>query len=249
MPYIREGQRQRLLNRSVLKTNKQTNQTMDVTKAQTEALLKQQGRVVYYLDHILSTINFRDKYFQYSIAFILFNPIFWNVVARLEYKTHLLTKLTGSAKAGCYLLAATIFSLGVGRDLVFDKALRQQQTCEYLTNNVNIKYLSCGIFGVGQLLVLTSMYQLGVTGTYLGDYFGILMKERVTGFPFDVSNNPMYQGSTLSFLATSLYYGKPAGLVITAIVYFMYKIALRFEEPFTAMIYAKKTVEDKRKLK
>ena len=32
------------------------------------------------------------------------------------------------------------------------------------------------------------MYALGVTGTYLGDYFGILMDEPVTSFPFNVSN-------------------------------------------------------------
>lgn len=93
-------------------------------------------------------------------------------------------------------------------------------------------------FGAGQVLVLSSMYKLGITGTYLGDYFGILMDDRVTGFPFNVSNNPMYQGSTLSFLGMALYKGKPAGLVVSAVVYFMYKIALRWEEPFTAMIYA-----------
>ncbi|CAL9737457.1 phosphatidyl-N-methylethanolamine N-methyltransferase [Monosporozyma servazzii] len=221
---------------------------MDLKEARTEAFLKQQGETVYILDHILSTIDIRDKYFQYSVAFIIFNPIFWNVVARLEYNTHFITKLAGSAKTGCYLLAATIFSLGVGRDLIFDQALKHQEACKYLTNDY-VKYISYGIFGVGQLLVITSMYQLGITGTYLGDYFGILMKERVTGFPFNVSNNPMYQGSTLCFLATSLYYGKPTGLIITAVVYIMYTIALRFEEPFTAKIYAKNTVEEKRKLK
>lgn len=36
-----------------------------------------------------------------------------------------------------------------------------------------------------------SMYQLGVTGTFLGDYFGILMEDRVTAFPYNVTNNPM----------------------------------------------------------
>ena len=41
-------------------------------------------------------------------------------------------------------------------------------------------------------------------GTFLGDYFGILMKEKVTGFPFNVLDNPMYVGSTLLFLAHSL---------------------------------------------
>lgn len=40
---------------------------------------------------------------------------------------------------------------------------------------------------------------------FIGDYFGILMDERVTGFPFNVCENPMYVGSTLNFLATALW--------------------------------------------
>ena len=78
------------------------------------------------------------------------------------------------------------------------------------------------MFVVGSTLVVSSMWKLGVTGTYLGtrsgcgkiatkvknppgDYFGILMKERVTSFPFNVTNNPMYDGSTMCFLSTALW--------------------------------------------
>lgn len=58
---------------------------------------------------------------------------------------------------------------------------------------------------VGQTLVLTSTYALGITGTFLGDYFGILMDHRVEGFPFNVLENPMYVGSTMCFAATALW--------------------------------------------
>jgi phosphatidylethanolamine N-methyltransferase len=74
------------------------------------------------------------------------------------------------------------------------------------------------------------MWALGVTGTYLGDYFGILMDHRVTSFPFSVTDAPMYHGSMLSFLGTALWFGKPAGLLLTAWVAVMYQIALRYEE-------------------
>lgn len=50
------------------------------------------------------------------------------------------------------------------------------------------------------------MWKLGVTGTYLGDYFGILMDDMVTGFPFDFIPSPMYNGSTLCFFAGALRY-------------------------------------------
>lgn len=95
-------------------------------------------------------------------------------------------------------------------------------------------------------MVVTSTYALGITGTFLGDYFGILMDHRVEGFPFNVVENPMYTGSTLSFAATALWYvldfnhllytqlslhryEKPAGLFITLYVYLAYKVALSFE--------------------
>ncbi len=71
------------------------------------------------------------------------------------------------------------------------------------------------------------------------------MDHRVEGFPFNVVDNPMYVGSTLSFAATALWYvkfkysiitsliprryEKPAGLLITLYVYLAYKIALSYE--------------------
>jgi len=39
----------------------------------------------------------------------------------------------------------------------------------------------------------------------------------------------MYVGSTLSFIATSLWYERPAGLLVSAYVYIVYLLALRFE--------------------
>ena len=104
------------------------------------------------------------------------------------------------------------------------------------------------------------MYALGVTGTYLGDYFGILMDEPVTGFPFNVTGAPMYWGSVCSFLGTALYKGRVAGVLLSLEVFFMYLIALQYEEyvmldlllsggiltcgsPFTAHIYAKRDKE------
>jgi Phospholipid methyltransferase len=61
------------------------------------------------------------------------------------------------------------------------------------------------LFALGQTFVVTSTWALGVTGTFLGDYFGILMDERVEGFPFNVLRDPMYVGSTMCFTATALW--------------------------------------------
>jgi phosphatidylethanolamine N-methyltransferase len=62
------------------------------------------------------------------------------------------------------------------------------------------------LFVLGQIFVLTSSWALGITGRFMGDYFGILMDSRVEGFPFNVLRDPMYVGSTMSFAATALWY-------------------------------------------
>ena len=80
----------------------------------------------------------------------------------------------------------------------------------------------------GTILVLTSFYRLGITGTYLGDYFGILMDEMVTGFPFTILANPMYVGTTMNFLAGALWLASPAGVLVTVWVYFVYMAAISF---------------------
>ncbi|CAG9785387.1 unnamed protein product [Diatraea saccharalis] len=185
---------------------------------------------------LLSSIDFCDTTFKVSLFFVIFNPIFWNIVSRLEYYTHFLTKLTNNPKTGCYILAVTIFTLGIVRNYYFEQALYKQVVSQVLENEFT-KSLGVILIVLGQILVITSMYQLGIIGTYCGDYFGILMKERVRAFPFNVCENPMYRGSTLSFLGFSLLQGKGAGLLITFFVHMVYEIALKFEEPFTMKIY------------
>ncbi|KAF2401179.1 phospholipid methyltransferase [Trichodelitschia bisporula] len=189
---------------------------------------------------LLQYINFDDPALWISAVSIIFNPTFWNITARQEYHNKVLTRLfNGNAYYGCYALAVTIFSLGIIRDLLYERALRTQPTHPALLHPL-LKPLAAALFTSGNVLVLSSMWALGVTGTYLGDYFGILMDTMVTGFPFNVTKSPMYWGSTMSFLASALWFGKPAGLALTGLVYAAYWVALKFEDPFTAEIYAKR---------
>jgi phosphatidylethanolamine N-methyltransferase len=168
---------------------------------------------------------------------------------RTEYHNKVISRLFGGPRAGCYALAVTIFSLGIIRDamyifnpisnelreailtkLSYERALRDQPSHPHLIASPLTKPLAGALFVSGNVLVLSSMWALGVTGTYLGDYFGILMDHIVTGFPFNVTNSPMYWGSTMSFLGTALWFGKPAGVLLTFAVYVTYKIALSYEE-------------------
>lgn len=144
----------------------------------------------------------------------------------IEYSNHILTRIFGGPYRGCYALAVTIFSLGILRDHLYQVALDEQP----FYAPVHQPLVGSVLFAVGSVLVLSSMWALGVTGTYLGDYFGILMDAPVTGFPFNVTGSPMYWGSTLNFLGVALYRGKVAGLLLTAQVFVLYWFALKWEE-------------------
>lgn len=63
--------------------------------------------------------------------------------------------------------------------------------------------------GLGQVFVITSTWQLGITGTFLGDYFGILMDHRVTGYAIlstelVASTNFVLLKASLSMSSTTL---------------------------------------------
>ena len=150
----------------------------------------------------------------------------------------------------------------------FERALASQPVMKELQEPI-LHYIGAALFVMGNIFVLSSMWALGVTGTYLGnplppmipfpsaflspssssptaigvrmlmtgDYFGILMEERVTSFPFNVLENPMYVGSAMSFFGTSLWYGKPVGFVLSIEVSVMYCLAMLLEGPFTTRIY------------
>ncbi|KAI9298677.1 phospholipid methyltransferase [Neoconidiobolus thromboides FSU 785] len=193
-------------------------------------------------------IDWNPTIIYISALSICFNPIFWNIVARNEYKNKTLTKIVGNSTTACYFLAFTIFSLGLIRDYLYKLAL-ESQPINPILDNLYIKAIGALLISVGNIFVITSTYKLGITGTFLGDYFGILMDAPVTSFPFNVSNNPMYHGSSLIFLGTGLWYARSVGIVLTGLVVFIYSIATSFENPFTTMIYQKRDEERKKDAK
>jgi len=190
------------------------------------------------MSSLLSTVDFSQNSLYLSLLSIAFNPTAWNIVAQNEYHNKTITRMFGgNARNGCYFLAVMIFSFGILRDHLYQRALDDQPKVPLLPEPY-ATIVPAALFLVGQTFVITSTWALGITGTFLGDYFGILMDHRVEGFPFNVLRDPMYVGSTMSFAAAALWYERPAGLLITAYVYIVYLIALRFEGPFTDMIYS-----------
>ncbi|WWC70528.1 uncharacterized protein I206_104479 [Kwoniella pini CBS 10737] len=176
------------------------------------------------------------------VAMTAFNPIFWNTVARNEYRNKTINKIVGSPLVGTYFLALTIFSISAFRDHLFLNALKNQPSLIELDQPL-VKLVAIILFASGQTFVITSMWALGVTGTYLGDYFGILMSHRVTSFPFNVLSDPMYVGSALTHLGTALWYQSPTGILLAGWIWLVYSVALKYEGPFTDKIYSAKAAK------
>ena len=148
-----------------------------------------------------------------------------------EYRNKTITRLFGgNARLGCYFLALSIFGAGILRDHLcvsrslpylhrllrrdsaglpsplsrYLRALLEQPRVPLLPAPLDA-LVPAVLFVSGQTFVVSSTWALGITGTFLGDYFGILMDHRVEGFPFNALRDPMYVGSTMCFAATALW--------------------------------------------
>ncbi|XP_042197189.1 phosphatidylethanolamine N-methyltransferase [Callorhinchus milii] len=191
------------------------------------------------MEDILNYLNWTDKTFNVAILAIAFNPLFWNLVARWEYRTRSLSRLFSSSVTACCCLAAVILLLNMYRSHSFAEAMKIQPKLEAL-DNAGAFYVGLGFLLLGTVFVISSFFALGFFGTFLGDYFGILMEAKVTAFPFNIMENPMYWGSTLNYFGWALMHASPAGLVLTVWVAAVYKIAIMIEGPFTEEIYRQK---------
>lgn len=169
---------------------------------------------------------------------ILFNPCFWNAVGRYEYRTKAISKRVGNNRTAVYLVAVAIFSLGLIRDVLFELSIRRCPINDILYKSAPLKLFGFGLLVCGWTLVLTSMYRLGIVGTYLGDHFGILFDERITAFPFSTFDHPMYEGATMVFMGTAVVQGSLVGIGLAGLAGIVYTVAGWVEGPFTAKIYS-----------
>lgn len=154
-------------------------------------------------DYKIKNVNFTDVLLWEAIIIFLIHPLFWNLIGRVEYYTKIFSKICIKPIYGVYLLALWIFFAGLYRDGLFTEVVQKQEKLEIMGK---LEFRVAGVIAmiIGSVLVLSTFYQLGITGTYLGDYFGILMNSKVTAFPFSILSDPMYDGSTLIFLGKSI---------------------------------------------
>lgn len=191
-------------------------------------------------------VDLHSLAFWQAFVVIFLQPMIWNCVGRLEHRTRVITRLCfNRPRLGVGVLALWIFLAGLYRDVLFNIAVQRQQSARPL-DQLKFQALGCGCVAFGAVLVLSSFARLGFAGTYLGDYFGILMDSRVTKFPFNILDDPMYDGSTLIFFGKAVLSKSMAGVLLSMWVYAVYRIAALFEGEFTAYVYSKKAEDEKK---
>lgn len=187
-----------------------------------------------------NNVDFLNANTIISALMIIVCPITWNLVARAEFKTKFFTKLCDNNK----ILAADVFAhilieMGVFRNYIYTRAVMHATNLESITEHDDLIVAAAWILGVvGFFIVSGAYWQLGIHGVYYGDYFGILMKERVVDFPYNILDNPMYLGSQMLFYSIAIRNKSPTGIVLSLLASFMYKVASWLEEPMTELIYS-----------
>lgn len=191
-------------------------------------------------------ISTSDPLFQLSAFFMVFNPIFWNLTAQGEYRLNLISGcVAGHKKFACIVLGIVIFALGIYRDVLFHEMMGKQPV--YPADETLCMYVGWGLIAVGQVLNLAVFYRLGLFGVYLGDYFGIFVLDApVTAFPYNITADPQYWGSAMTFLGDAICSRSPAGLVQTLILSVTYKCASLFESKMLHELYAEKARREKK---
>ncbi|CAG9325481.1 unnamed protein product [Blepharisma stoltei] len=188
----------------------------------------------------MDLINLRNSTLYYAAGMMALNPIAWNILAQVEYRWHLVSTLFGNQKkVACFATALLILFLNAIRTTLFHQAIDEQPKLAHDSFFTDI--LAYLLIGIGQMFVWTSFYRLGFFATFLGDYFGIFtLSEPVTAFPYSVCGDPMYWGSSISYLGYAVLERSMTGLVLTVVICIIYYLAILVESRMLYIIYSEK---------
>ncbi|CAG9318343.1 unnamed protein product [Blepharisma stoltei] len=188
----------------------------------------------------MDLINYNHPTVLHAIGMIALNPVVWNAIAQVEYRSNLISMLFCKRKKIAIIASAIlILVLNITRGYCFQEAMNSQPKFE--TANIFIDFIAWLSILLGQFFVLTSYYKLGFYATFLGDYFGIFIhNEPIVTFPFSICADPMYWGSSLTFFGYALWQRSPIGIMLTAWVAVVYFMAILVETRMLYEIYSKK---------
>lgn len=151
----------------------------------------------------IAHIDLEARSLSLALIATILPPLTWNIIGPFEYYTRAVTRTVQKPIVGVYLSAIIIATLSVYRSALFVVAMHDQPTLKELDTPL-VNAAGGMLFVMGVIFFVGAYFQLGISGTYLGDYFGIFREERITAFPFNILNNPMYDGSSMFHFAEAI---------------------------------------------
>ena len=184
-------------------------------------------------------IDFTQPTFWAALVVAPLSPFVWIALARAEYRSRFVSRFFESREEACAANMLLILGMNYVRTSVMKLSLETQPVMDFEPEVVlTMRIFCCAATIIGMGLVAFSSLRLGLYGTFLGDYFGILKAAPVTGAPFSWMQHPMYHGSALAYAGMFFFNFQPAGLFLAGMVWLGYMANVASEEQFTAMIYA-----------
>ena len=138
-------------------------------------------------------------------------------------------KIIRRQKKAVYIHTIIVFSIGLSRDYLYKYVVNTSNIISIIDNQY-MTFLGYLMLLLGNILVLSATYKLGIIGTFNGDAYGFLLPSIITSFPFNIFNAPMYLGSTLNFLGYAMIKKSITGFFLTILVAIAYAFGTFFEE-------------------
>jgi len=178
-----------------------------------------------------------------AVSMIILCPITFTLVARYEFHTKRLSNFFGNNVLAADITAYMCLEMGIFRNFMFQRVIFKTQFDPFPNFSLFVEVIGYLILVTGFHLNFLAYYRLGIHGIYYGDYFGVLCKEMVTAYPYNILNNPLYVGSIMLYLGSSIIYRSPSGILLTVLAWFMYKIVGYLENPMTMQIYSPENIQ------
>jgi methylene-fatty-acyl-phospholipid synthase len=188
---------------------------------------------------ICENISF-DKNVQQVLLYSGFSLIVWGILPHLQHKHKLISSLfSGNKEISADFLAFILIHIGTFRNYAFFEALLSNKRFDYGEYNIISTIFGVIFLCIGSLFWLTSLWKLGLRGSYFGDHFGFILKKKIESFPFNILENPQYNGSKLFLLGQSIIMRSLIGVILTLFISFLYSfVFFVFEKKNMNTIYS-----------
>ena len=175
-----------------------------------------------------------------TIITILLSPAVWNILGYIEYTNKTISRLFKSRLYGVYFVVIISQIISRIRDILVVLTAYQTRNQFPMPDELSTVV---GVLGltIGSILVLSSSHKLGIVNTYHGDHFGFYLEEKITSFPFNILNDPMYVGSSMIMVAIGFAFKSYVGVGLGVFAFAVYQGYIKgYEEGFTDFIYKEK---------